>query len=46
VTFSTFVAAAGAIQGAIAGRADVVLAGRAGYGALEAGLDARAALGK
>jgi LEA14-like dessication related protein len=46
VTFSTIGAAAGAIQGAIAGRADVVLTGRAGYGALEAVVDARAALGK
>jgi LEA14-like dessication related protein len=44
VSFSTIGAAAGAIQGAIAGRADVVLTGRAGYGPLEAAFDARAAL--
>jgi len=44
VSFSTIGAAAGAIASAVAGRADVVLTGRAGYGALEAVVDARAAL--
>ncbi len=44
VRFSTVGAAAGAISGALRGRTDVVLSGRAGYGALEIGVDAHGAL--
>jgi LEA14-like dessication related protein len=44
VRFSTIGAAAGALSGAVRGRTDVVLVGRAGYGALEVGVDARGAL--
>jgi LEA14-like dessication related protein len=44
VKFSTVGAAAGALSGAMRGRTDVVLSGRAGYGALEVGVDARGSL--
>jgi hypothetical protein len=44
VRFSTVGAAAGMLSGALGGRAEVVLAGRAGYGSLEVVLDARTPL--
>ncbi|BDG04136.1 NDR1/HIN1-like protein [Anaeromyxobacter oryzae] len=44
VRFSTVGAAAGVLSGAVRGRTDIVLSGRAGYGALEVGLDVRGAL--
>jgi LEA14-like dessication related protein len=46
VRFSTVGAAAGMLSGALGGRAEVVLTGRAGYGALEAVLDARTPLAR
>ncbi|GAO03917.1 LEA type 2 family protein [Anaeromyxobacter sp. PSR-1] len=44
VRFSTVGAAAGALAGAVRGRADLSVSGRAGYGALEVGVDLRGAL--
>jgi LEA14-like dessication related protein len=44
VRFSSIGAAAGALSGAMRGRADVALVGSAAYGALEVVLDARTAL--
>jgi LEA14-like dessication related protein len=46
VRFSTMGAAAGALSGALGGRAEVALTGRAGYGSLEAVLDARTPLAR
>lgn len=46
VRFSTVGAAAGALSGALGGRTDVALTGRAGYGALEVGLDLRTTLAR
>jgi len=46
VRFSTVGAAAGMLSGALGGKAEVVLAGRAGYGSLEVVLDARAPLAR
>lgn len=44
VRFSTVGAAAGALAGAVRGRADLAVSGRAGYGALEVGVNLRGAL--
>jgi LEA14-like dessication related protein len=44
VRFSTLGAVAGVLSGAAGGRGEVALAGRAGYGALEVAVDARASL--
>ena len=46
VRFSTVGAAAGMLSGALGGKAEVVLAGRAGYGSLEVALDARTQLAR
>jgi LEA14-like dessication related protein len=46
VRFSTVGAAAGMLSGALGGKAEVVLAGRAGYGSLEVLLDARTQLAR
>ncbi len=46
VRFSTLGAAAGVLSGAMGGRAEVALRGRAGYGALEVAVDARGGLAR